>query len=205
MVINGIDFPDDLIEEFKNNNVVVFAGAGVSAPKPTNFPDFIKLANIIAKGTGWELVNKKSKNSKVQQFTDAPEIFLGRLKTEKSIDVNNICVSVFKDDSKKPNSEHEAIVNLFDDINNLKIVTTNYDHMFEDVITDKNLRIYNSPALPLGDNFTGIVHIHGNIDEPENMILTDSDYGNAYITRGYVARFLIDLFKKYTVLFIGYS
>lgn len=49
------------------------------------------------------------------------------------------------------------------------------------------------------------VHIHGNVNEPQSMILTDEDFGKAYITDGYVSRFLIKLFESYNILFIGYS
>jgi hypothetical protein len=36
-------------------------------------------------------------------------------------------------------------------------------------------------------------------------VLTDSDFGRAYLTEGWARRFLQQLFAKYTVLFIGYS
>jgi hypothetical protein len=37
------------------------------------------------------------------------------------------------------------------------------------------------------------------------MVLTDADFGRAYLTEGWARRFLVDLFRSFTVLFIGYS
>ena len=37
------------------------------------------------------------------------------------------------------------------------------------------------------------------------MVLTDADFGRAYLTEGWARRFLVDVFREFTVLFIGYS
>ena len=37
------------------------------------------------------------------------------------------------------------------------------------------------------------------------MVLTDKNFGAAYVTRGWARDFLVPLFSKYTVLFVGYS
>lgn len=36
-------------------------------------------------------------------------------------------------------------------------------------------------------------------------MLTDSDFGRAYLTEGWARQFLMDVFRQYTVLFVGYS
>ena len=84
---------------------------------------------------------------------------------------------------------------------------TNYDQMFEQVLEERGVQapIYNSPALPLGSDVNGIIHIHGNVSNPKYMVVTDEDFGRAYLTEGYATRFLVSLFESYTVLFIGYS
>lgn len=71
---------------------------------------------------------------------------------------------------------------------------------------DRKARIYSYPALPYGDKFNGIVHLHGEVADPQDIVLTDSDFGKAYIYYGNVTTFLRTLFEsEYTVLFIGYS
>ena len=37
------------------------------------------------------------------------------------------------------------------------------------------------------------------------MVLTDADFGRAYLTEGWARRFLVELFRSFTVLFVGYS
>lgn len=44
MLIGQIDFPQQVISAQKNNELVVFAGAGISMPTPSNLPDFERLA-----------------------------------------------------------------------------------------------------------------------------------------------------------------
>jgi len=39
----------------------------------------------------------------------------------------------------------------------------------------------------------------------ERLVLTDSDFGRAYLTEGWTRRFLQQLFSKYTILFIEYG
>ena len=65
--------------------------------------------------------------------------------------------------------------------------------------------IFRAPALPLGHSFGGIVHIHGTVSHPGGMVLTDQDFGRAYLTEGWARRFLVGLFSSFTVLFVGYS
>ena len=66
--------------------------------------------------------------------------------------------------------------------------------------------MYEAPALPLGRDFTGIVYLHGSIDRaPSRLVVTDRDFGHAYLTDAWAARFLQEMFRKYTVFFIGYS
>ena len=195
MYIRGIDFPNDIIDAVNEGNLVVFAGAGVSMGAPTLLPDFGKLTEQIAIGTG-----QSCKPSEC-------DAFLGRLK-HQNINVNEIAAEKLSKMDLQHNKLHEYIIELFPDITKIKIVTTNYDNMFEQALEQMNVtnvKVYDAPALPLGNDIKGIVHIHGNVNEPEYMVLTDEDFGKAYLLDGYVARFLVKLFESYTVLFIGYS
>lgn len=195
MYLNGIDFPNKIIDAIKEDQLVIFAGAGVSRGKPTLLPGFEELAEMVAEDTG----EKKKKK-------ESCEVFLGRLK-QKGIPVNQDTADIILSRGEKHNNLHEAIINLFTDLQKIKIVTTNYDQMFEQVCHEKSFtpRIYNAPALPLGNDFDGIVHLHGNVSDPQYMVVTDEDFGKAYLTNEYASRFLVQLFSKYDVLFISYS
>ena len=87
-------------------------------------------------------------------------------------------------------------------------MTTNFDLLFEaaaqDLFTEQP-DLFTAPALPLGREFNGIVHVHGSLDRPQDIVLTDADFGRAYLTDGWASRFLVELFHSTTVLFVGYS
>ncbi|WP_296140548.1 SIR2 family protein [uncultured Anaerococcus sp.] len=71
---------------------------------------------------------------------------------------------------------------------------------------DRKAKIYSYPALPYGDQFSGIIHLHGDVNCPSNIVLSDSDFGKSYMYYGNVTSFLRSLFEsEFTVLFIGYS
>ena len=196
MQINGIDFPNEIIDAVNEGKLVIFAGAGVSMGKPTKLPNFEELAKEVAKGTG-----------QICQQGESCEAFLGRLK-HQGIDVNAVAADKLSQLKLEHNMLHKNIVDLFPDSSKIKIVTTNYDNMFEQVLAESgltNIKVYDTPALPLGNDVKGIIHIHGNVKEPDYMVLTDEDFGKAYLSDGYVSRFLVKLFETYTVLFIGYS
>ena len=119
MYLNTIDFPNSILDSVRDNKLVVFAGAGASVDNPTSLPNFADLAKKIAEDTG--------KNLKKQ---DPCEVFLGVLKAS-GVDVNNIAASILSDTCLKHNALHEAIVDLFTSPENVRIVTTNYDRMFD--------------------------------------------------------------------------
>ena len=85
----------------------------------------------------------------------------------------------------------------------------NFDLLFEEAAKEMfpsiTPEVFRAPALPSGRKFDGIVHVHGSLVRPGEMVLTDKDFGQAYITEGWAQRFLVDLFRSYSVLFVGYS
>lgn len=196
MQIKDIDFPEALISAQQQNNLVIFAGAGVSIPSPSNYPDFTELAKLISSGT--------------LEWNDKEPIdhFLGRLE-KKGVDVHGRTKDLLSNPESKSGHLHNSILNLFKTSESVRLVTTNFDNHFTSLATTlfKNQNeIFYAPALPLGYDFSGIVYLHGCVEKNyKNLILTDRDFGRAYLTDGWATRFLQQLFQKYTVLFIGYS
>ena len=198
MKLGEIDFPSALITALRDHRLVVFAGAGVSMGKPACLPDFRTLAKQVAQGTG-EVIGD-----------DEPEDrFLGRLQTDRNVRVHVRAAELLKKRSSRPTELHRDLLRLLPRAASPRIVTTNFDLLFEKAATgggaDLKLEMFKAPALPLGREFTGIVHVHGALDRPETMVLTDTDFGRAYLTDGWALRFLVDLFRSFTVLFVGYS
>ena len=197
-LLNGVDnIPLELISAIENDEIVVFVGAGVSKPSPSNLPDFYELAKELGK----ENDKKVSKKEPIDRFLGD----VADLNPEKPYLIHQKIIEKFSK-VKTPNSLHENILKLFN--NRIRIVTTNFDNLLSLKANQLGLehKTYFAPALPYGDDFEGIVHLHGSIeDKPSNLIVTDKDFSNAYICRGWATTFLKELFSKYTVLFIGYS
>ena len=192
--LGPIGFDDCILDALRDDKLVVFAGAGVSMGPPSNLASFEKLANDIAQGTG--------------QVASAPlDRFLGQLHHRK-VAVHERAAQLLSPPGSAPNALHRDLLLLFGSGELVRLVTTNFDHHFEtaaETLFGKLPDVYRAPALPLGYEFNGIVHVHGSLDRPSGMVLTDADFGRAYLTEGWARRFLVEVFHRYTVLFAGYS
>ena len=196
MKIAQIDFPVDLLNALRDGELVVFAGAGVSMGEPAGLPDFKHLAQIIAQGG-------------VQELQDREEIdrFLGRLQHE-DVKVHERAAEVLSRDGLETTELHRNLLRLYSDAGPVYVVTTNFDLLFEQAAAElfgSVPEVFRAPALPLGHQFNGIVHLHGTVSAPGEMVITDEDFGRAYMTEGWAARFLVELFSNFTILFVGYS
>ncbi len=194
MNIGGVNFSESLISAQQQDSLVIFAGAGVSMGPPSNYPSFQGLVGEIAKWAG-----------KKRPEDDPLEHFLGRLE----INVHEKVAYLLSSPDSKPKSLHRNLLKLFGGPDHVRVVTTNFDSHFETAAQEvfgRQPEIFSAPALPIGDDFTGIVYLHGSVcADPRRLVLTDKDFGRGYITKGWATRFLLDMFSKYTVLFVGYS
>ncbi|MFF0043618.1 DUF4020 domain-containing protein [Streptomyces mirabilis] len=165
---------------------------------PSSLPTFAQLAVRVAGEVGAEVT---------PEATSSPDQFLTRL-AERNLPVHER-IQRLMEASQKPNAVHAALVRLFPSAGDLRIVTTNYDRHLTTAAASffgKPPAVYRAPALPLGRDFTGIVHLHGCVDQrPQDLVATFADFGRAYLTDAWAARFLQDMFRTYTVLFVGYS
>lgn len=200
MKFAGIQFPDPLLDALRDGRLVVFAGSGVSRGSPACLPDFKLLATSIAEGTGQTL-----------DASDQEDVFLGRL-ADFGVEVRSLAAHTLQKNCQGnppgPTDLHRDLLRMFRESGSVRIVTTNFDLLFHVAARDlfeSAPDLFRAPALPLGGSFAGIVHVHGCLDRPADMVLTDSDFGRAYLTEGWARRFLVDLFRSWTVLFVGYS
>lgn len=191
--LGNLDFDDRVLEAIRDGQFVVFAGAGVSMGPPSNLDSFCTLAQKIAHNTGL-----------------TPEIpldrFLGVLK-HQGVAVHQRAVEMLSPEGSAPNDLHRDLIRLFDAADRIKLVTTNFDLHFETAAQEvygSSPEVYRAPALPLGYGFHGIVHVHGALPHASSVVLTDADFGRAYLTEGWARRFLVDVFRTHTVLFVGY-
>src|SRR5215469_3641526 len=100
MRIRGVDFPESLIRAQAENRLLVFAGAGVSIPSPSNYPDFNRLAEQVAAGA----LSRES--------SEPTDRFLGRL-VDKKIKVHERVKKILSDPSSSANPLHLNLLRLF--------------------------------------------------------------------------------------------
>ena len=197
MKIANIDFPKPLLNALRDGKLVVFAGAGVSMGEPACLPSFEVLANRVAKGTG-----------KTLQDGEPIDHFLGRLQHD-GVNVHVRAARELSLPGLKATELHKSLLQLYSKAEQVRVVTTNFDLLFEQaaegVFNNCQPDVFRAPALPLGRQFNGIVHIHGAVSYSDEMVITDKDFGRAYVTEGWAQRFLVDLFRSFAVLFVGYS
>ncbi|MDH4610332.1 DUF4020 domain-containing protein [Pseudomonas sp. BN102] len=190
----NVDFDDCVLDALRDEKLVVFAGAGVSMGPPSNLASFWKLTSDIAQGTG-------------MAPSEPLDRFLGQLQHRK-VAVHERAAHLLSPAGSAPNNLHYDLLRLFRTVEHVRLVTTNFDLHFEtaaESLFGATLDTYHAPALPLGNDFTGIVHLHGALPRTRSLVLTDADFGRAYLTEGWARRFLVDVFRRYTVLFVGYS
>lgn len=196
MIIQGMEFPEQLFLAQRNGNLVIFAGAGVSLDRPSSLPTFVELTE--------QVISRKLKAREKDQL----DRILGTY-NQLGVNVHRIAREIVDREGSRPTLLHGHLLNLFSDMSSVRVVTTNFDRHFSTSakkLFSKSPEEYYAPALPLGNDFRGIVYLHGSLERDENrFVLTDSDFGRAYLTEGWATRFLWALFRQFTVLFVGYS
>ena len=196
MRFGEVDIPQDVIDAHRCGRLVLFVGAGASLDGPSSLPLFRELAIQIANGAGFSLP---------ESFDPTEE--LGKL-ADSGVGVAAQVAKIIGNQTSTPNRLHVAIAGLMASAKTARIVTTNYDPHLSTALAEMGVSHHEfaAPALPLGDAFDGVVYLHGSVHHPASqLVITDKDFGGAYLLSAWAARFLERMFSKYTVLFIGYS
>ncbi len=124
MKIAEIDFPSPLLSDLRDGELVIFAGAGVSMGEPACLPSFKELAEKIAQGTDKRLQDGESEDH-----------FLGRLHND-GVKVHELAVRVLSRNSPKPTALHKNLLRLHQKSEQVRVVTTNFDLLFEEAAQD---------------------------------------------------------------------
>ncbi len=195
----GVELPPELVSAHAEGSLVLFVGAGASVDPPSCLPTFE------------ELTGKLLEESHLPPPRDdlALERQLGDL-DRNGVDVHLRVSEIIRSPDSQPNTLHRAIAGLALASPEPRVVTTNYDRHLSACLTDlsdNNINEFPSLAFPQRDDFTGIVYLHGWVEEPpKHLVVTDADFGQAYLEAPWTAaQFLSRVFRHNTVLFIGYS
>ncbi len=214
-VANGPDIPDALLQAHEEGRVVFFCGAGISYP--AGLPSFKGLVDKIYSllGTTFKPIERVAYSRK--QFDATLDLLERRIPGQRFAlrkELEKALQPKLK--GKGATDTHKALLQLARNREGvLRLVTTNFDRIFERVADLSKLSVnsYAAPMLPIPKNsrWNGLVYLHGllpeSADESElnRLVLTSGDFGLAYLTERWAARFVSELFCNYVVCFVGYS
>lgn len=202
------------MQAHEDGQVVFFCGAGISYP--ARLPGFGGLVEKLYSALSVAPSTVQQSAIKAGQFDTAiglleADIVGGRETVRRAL------ADILTPDLSAPNAiaTHEALLTLSKSRGGrTRLITTNFDRLFEEVIAGKSLSIghFQAPLLPVPKSrWDGLVYLHGLVGaapiagELDRLVVSSGDFGLAYLTERWAARFVSELFRNYTVCFVGYS
>ena len=220
-VRNGPHLPEHLLQAHENGRVVFFCGAGISRPMLPGFSCLVKRLYNKLKGELTPSQKKELKEELKEELNAGrPDIAFGLLEAAFDRDrtvVRQTLASILKIPPEFTRSTaHECLLKLSKNRDNgcTRLVTTNFDRLFEETIKDQTPQIkrFYAPLLPIPKKqWNGLVYLHGLLpknpapSELNDLVVSSGDFGRAYLTERWAARFVSELFRNYIVCFVGYS
>ncbi|MCY3932080.1 MAG: SIR2 family protein [Acidobacteria bacterium] len=211
---DGPELPGEFLDSLLAGDVVFLCGTGVSA----QMPDFLSLVHNTYKRLG--LSPKPAEQEAIDQ--DRFEEVLGALdrRLADPLQLRRVVSELLAVPKKPDLNQHRTVLRLSHNLDNrISVVTTNFDTLLERAATEfghgggANTPSLAGQALPAPGrpSFHGIVHLHGRLADADlelgetPLVLTSTDYGDAYLRSGRASRFLFDLVRCKVIALLGYS
>ena len=164
-VKSGPDIPDTLLHRHEDGSVVFFCGAGISYP--AQLPGFHDLVQGIYAElhASPDSIEEEATNKK--QYDATINLLEHRIPGGRFA-VRSALARVLKPKLKKSGATaiHKALLALARSRDgNSRLITTNFDRIFESVMSDRTRRIptFSAPLLPIpkDSKWHGLVYLHG--------------------------------------------
>ena len=212
-VANGPDVPDSLLRQHEEGQVVLFAGAGVS--EAAGLPGFGDLVCELFKALKVTPDDLQQRAICDKQYDTAIRL-LEEDHVGRRVAVRRQVATILTAEPDADTRTHESLLTLGQNrMGQTRLITTNFDRLFERVIETKGLDVthHRAPQLPVPKKrWDSLVYLHGlltssrpAVPDLDRLVLSSGDFGLAYLTEGWAARFVTELFRDYVVCFVGYS
>jgi NAD-dependent SIR2 family protein deacetylase len=212
LIKGGPDIPERLLQAHEDGRVVFFCGAGISYP--AGLPGFKGLVDKVYGGIGATKDPAEQAAIKSGQYDTAIGLLEVRV-VGKRYAVRQQIARILTPNLSLPRAveTHKALLTLARSRQGqYRLITTNFDRLFEHVITSLGLSVprCQAPLLPVPKNrWSELIYLHGvlpdtaNANELDKLVVSSGDFGLAYLTERWAARFVTELFRNYTVCFVG--
>ena len=206
-MLENTDLPEELIERFKLNKVVLFVGAGCS--RSVGLPDWTELLKGMQSDfDSRHLLSTQDKGNLKGWFKDPknyPRI-AERLEQVAPDRYRDYMRRTFDSGQQVRLPKYLSQLQHFP-LN--RVVTTNFDKVLEQSLgpawAGQTWQDGSELARYLRDPSPLIFHIHGRIDRFHSLVHTRQEYNALEGPEGHQAReFLKHLFESYTILVVGY-
>ena len=211
LIPEGPNIPEALLNAHADGTVVFFCGAGVSLD--AGYPLFGGLVEELEKRNPITSTPELREAIDREDYDFALSIIQRKL-AKNAVKLRHDTADIL---SRRPKTlkNHTAILRLsrLRD-GTCRLITTNFDRLFVKAARKlESINVDSAPKLPVprADRWDSVLHLHGllpakpNDLELVNMILTSADFGEAYVTDSYCSRFVVELLRNFTVVFVGYS
>lgn len=189
--------PKTLQEDFIDNRVIPFVGAGFS--KNGILPSNQKMLD-------WDELGKSIStyisNYSYSNAIDALSLFESEFSRTKLIE---LLARELKVNQIKPGNAHRSLCDVYFDT----ICTTNFDFLIEQTLNEKSIpfsTIVSEDRLPISTHEkTKLIKLHGDFNHPEKMVVTEWDYDTFIEKNKILSTYVSNLFITKTLLLVGYS
>ena len=213
---DGPDIPEHLLQAHDEGRVVFFCGAGISAP--AGLPDFEELVVRLFSNLHQQPDRMQQAAIDEERFDQAIGLLEKQILGDREharIEVANILRPNLDTERSTKLATHTALLRLsrYKD-RGPRLVTTNFDRLFEEAIADLTMNVerFRAPLLPVPKKrWQSLVYLHGLLSqkptarELNQLVLSSGDFGLAYLSERWAARFVSELLRNYIVCFVGYS
>lgn len=187
-----MDVPRELIEQFARGNGVVFVGARLS--QGAGLPGWADLVR--------EFANELGDCPPDADYRDIAQYYHNehgrRQLVERLRDRLDAC-----------GAQHTTVHKVLVKLSMSAVFTTNYDDLLERALRAAKLPytsiVGNVDASFWSSDRLQLVKVHGDLNQPESIVITAEDYERFTAQRPALARLLAVTLQTRTVLFLGYS
>lgn len=191
-------FPKPFLDDLVTERVLPFVGAGFS--KNADIPKNKKMLD-------WDELGKAFANDiKDYKYTNALDAISAYSHEYSRTSLVEKLSNVLLINLAKPGSTHKAFCDLQFDM----ICTTNFDFLLESaygLISKSCQPIIDEDQLAISysQERVTLLKLHGDINHPGKLVVTEEDYDRFLAKNPMLATFLANLLITRTALFIGYS